>query len=155
MDDYDPFRDAGAKFPRQTYVPPVVHRSPQRNSMSSVAPGGNNTGSPGSLFHKMRSVFEKPGLFHKMRSVFEKPVSDASHPSGTSASETGSPIKSRPGSGVWPPVRTARPLSDLPDDNGLMGYKRQMGLFNERAEDRDERSGLLRNARSSYEGSGY
>ncbi|KAG7140559.1 hypothetical protein HYQ45_018830 [Verticillium longisporum] len=140
MDDYDPFRDAGAKFPRQTYVPPVVHRSPQRNSMSSVAPGGNNTGSPGSLFHKMRSVFEKPG-------------SDAPHPSGTSASETGSPIKSRPGSGVWPPVRTARPLSDLPDDNGLMGYKRQMGLFNERAEDRDERSGLLRNARSSYEGS--
>ncbi|PNH47406.1 hypothetical protein VD0004_g935 [Verticillium dahliae] len=142
MEDYDPFRDAVAKFPRQTYVPPVVHQSPQRNSMSSVAPGGNNTGSPGSLFHKMRSVFEKP-------------VSDASHPSGTSASETGSPIKSRPGSGVWPPVRTARPLSDLPDDNGLMGYKRQMGLFNERAEDRDERSGLLRNARSSYEGSGY
>ncbi|KAM0597880.1 hypothetical protein D7B24_008627 [Verticillium nonalfalfae] len=142
MDDYDPFRDAGAKFPRQTYVPPVAHQSPQRNSMSSVAPGGNNTGSPGSLFHKMRSVFEKPG-------------SDAPHPSGTSASETGSPIKSRPGSGVWPPVRTARPLSDLPDDNGLMGYKRQMGLFNERAEDRDERSGLLRNARSSYEGSGY
>ncbi|EEY22416.1 conserved hypothetical protein [Verticillium alfalfae VaMs.102] len=142
MDDYDPFRDAGAKFPRQTYVPPVAHQSPQRNSMSSVAPGGNNTGSPGSLFHKMRSVFEKPG-------------SEAPHPSGTSASETGSPIKSRPGSGVWPPVRTARPLSDLPDDNGLMGYKRQMGLFNERAEDRDERSGLLRNARSSYEGSGY
>ncbi|CRK16621.1 hypothetical protein BN1708_002878 [Verticillium longisporum] len=30
----------------------------------------------------------------------------------------------------------------------------KMGLFNERAEDRDERSGLLRNARSSYEGSG-
>ncbi|KAM0271372.1 hypothetical protein ACHAQH_009137 [Verticillium albo-atrum] len=140
VEEYDPFREAGAKFPRQTYVPPVHNQSPQRNSMSSVAPGGNSTSSPGSLFHKMRSVFEKPG--------------DAS-PQQLGATETGSPIKSRPGSGVWPPVKTARPLSDLPDDNGVTGYKRHVGLFNERPEDRDENSGLLRNARNSYEGSGY
>ncbi|KAM0326618.1 hypothetical protein ACHAQA_006487 [Verticillium albo-atrum] len=140
-DEYDPFRtDSGVKFPRQTYVPPVQNLSPQRASVSSVAPGGNSVGSPGSLFHKMRSVFEKPG---------------AAPPPHGGATESGSPIKSRPVSGVWHPVKTARPLSDLPDDNGITGYKRHIGLFNERPEDREENSALLRNTRSSYDGSGY
>jgi hypothetical protein len=118
-DDYDPFRfDAGPKAIHNPNGMTISIGSPGQSHRNSVS----NT-SPGSLFQKMRSIFENP------------PPSESTNTS---------PVRSRPVSGIFVPVRRARQsISTADDSNGPHADSRRGGYLIEHEDEIDERSALL------------
>ncbi|KAI8270246.1 hypothetical protein K4K58_011650 [Colletotrichum sp. SAR11_239] len=94
---------------------------------TSDSPGrASGTGSsPGSLISRMRGIFE----------------------GNQAKQEPASPVRSRPVSGVFHPVRRAKPE----DDDDGPGYQRKAGFLNEHEDEVDEQSALLRNSAGGLE----
>ncbi|OHF03046.1 hypothetical protein CORC01_01804 [Colletotrichum orchidophilum] len=113
-DEYDPFRDGddGSKARGPSGSVGSSSDSPPRNTTS------NN--SPGSLISRMRGIFEN----------------------SQSKQEPVSPVRSRPVSGVFHPVRRTKPGGE--DDD--RGYERKAGFLNEAEDEVDEQSALLRSS---------
>ena len=113
-DDYDMFRVGGdaKELQRNSGGMTISTESPPQSHRNST--------SNGSLFQKMRSIFENP-------------------PSGEPSP---SPIRSRPVSGIFHPVRIARP-ADSPSRKG--------GFLNEHEDEADEESALLRSSAGGLE----
>ncbi|KAF4930669.1 hypothetical protein CGCVW01_v000822 [Colletotrichum viniferum] len=81
--------------------------------------------SPGSLISRMRGIFE----------------------GNQAKQEPASPVRSRPVSGVFHPVRRAKPE----DEDDGPGYQRKAGFLNEHEDEVDEQSALLRNSAGGLE----
>ncbi|KAF3809865.1 hypothetical protein GCG54_00014078 [Colletotrichum gloeosporioides] len=94
---------------------------------TSDSPGrASGTGSsPGSLISRMRGIFE----------------------GNQAKQEPASPVRSRPVSGVFHPVRRAKPE----DEDDGPGYQRKAGFLNEHEDEVDEQSALLRNSAGGLE----
>ncbi|KAH8882903.1 hypothetical protein GQ53DRAFT_437239 [Thozetella sp. PMI_491] len=131
-------------------------QAPQNSSASS-------TGSPGSVFQRMRNIFENP---HANPSMNRRDGAPPAHfsgggPDGASWSGKGSPVRSRPVSGIFYPVRKG-PVAPSPTRDSITtglrpslrpslaedrGYDhpddRLGGYLNEAEDDIDERSALL------------
>ncbi|OLN81300.1 hypothetical protein CCHL11_10011 [Colletotrichum chlorophyti] len=118
--DYDPFKYEGGNKTLHGATASVGSSSdsPPRN------PGSKNT-SPGSLISRMRGIFENT----------------------QAKQEPTSPVRSRPVSGVFHPVRRAKPGGE--GDNP--GSERKAGFLNEAEDEVDEQSALLRNSAGGLE----
>ncbi|KAH9232932.1 hypothetical protein K456DRAFT_36947 [Colletotrichum gloeosporioides 23] len=94
---------------------------------TSDSPGrASGTGSsPGSLISRMRGIFE----------------------GNQAKQEPASPVRSRPVSGVFHPVRRAK----AEDEDDGPGYQRKAGFLNEHEDEVDEQSALLRNSAGGLE----
>ncbi|KAF4937049.1 hypothetical protein CGCF245_v006003 [Colletotrichum fructicola] len=94
---------------------------------TSDSPGrASGTGSsPGSLISRMRGIFE----------------------GNQAKQEPASPVRSRPVSGVFHPVRRVKPE----DEDDGPGYQRKAGFLNEHEDEVDEQSALLRNSAGGLE----
>ncbi|KAH6663946.1 hypothetical protein F5X68DRAFT_217937, partial [Plectosphaerella plurivora] len=90
--DYDPFRHDTKTY--QEPVIPVNQRWPASTSIPNASPVRTANDSPGTMFQKMRSIFENQGQGSPTR--------------GRAGTDSSSPTRSRPVSGVWVPVRQSR-----------------------------------------------
>ncbi|KAJ0309568.1 hypothetical protein COL516b_002815 [Colletotrichum fioriniae] len=123
-EEYDPFRDSeeaakAARGPSGSVG--SSSDSPPRNAATT------NNNSPGSLISRMRGIFEN----------------------NQAKQEPASPVRSRPVSGVFHPVRRSKPGGG--DDFEDRGYERKAGFLNEAEDEVDEQSALLRSSAGGLE----
>ncbi|GKT59746.1 hypothetical protein ColTof4_10971 [Colletotrichum tofieldiae] len=117
-DDHDPFKyEGGAK--------PMRGPSGSVGSSSDSPPRIASNNSPGSLISRMRGIFENAQV----------------------KQEPASPVRSRPVSGVFHPVRRTKTGGE---DDGP-GYERKAGFLNEAEDEVDEQSALLRSSAGGLE----
>ncbi|OHW95862.1 hypothetical protein CSPAE12_05438 [Colletotrichum incanum] len=117
-DDYDPFKYEGS-------TKPIRGPSGSVGSSSDSPPRTASNNSPGNLISRMRGIFEN----------------------AQTKQEPASPVRSRPVSGVFHPVRRTKPGSE---DDGP-GYERKAGFLNEAEDEVDEQSALLKSSAGGLE----